>query len=859
MGRAVGLRAISSLALGLLLSAGCTKTAPSTSSAPATGVANPRLSNESANTRSLVFNVQAYGAAGDGTSDDTQAIQSAINAAEVDGGIVFFPQGRYTVSAQLSITKGVTIRGVTSWTPSLSLQSSSCIVQTNPKASTFAASTGDAVAFEQLCIQYPSAVPYSGAAAIEVLGPNDNNSGGNTQSLVRDSYISGADRGIVFQNSASWIVNNNLLSGMQTYGVLIDSDYNVSWASHGDWGITGNTFSQTSRNGDYAHIAVWAGAGGRVVNNVMESSGFGYGILVAPAHSLQNFQMPSGQWVTTYNIEPLVVTANVIQGPRFGIGFVPAPGTNGTATYGVISSNQINAWIPIYSQAAPVTQPGALPPNSADGVHAAWVSTWSMSGNTLSCQDYCLYLDGVADINIVGNIFYLAASGAQDVGFGPSVFYTGPPTATGTLRSAMVQDNTIVTGAPALSSSGMGATVPSRLAGPQGLIGYTAATTFSVKDYGALGDGATDDTRAIQKAIDAAQAGDGTVFFPAGKYIISSTLSITGAVTVQGVGYRSAGSEFVTTFAPNWLDLTTLNAGSAVIQTNPAASIFYVAGGQAVQILSLELFFYNAGGKPLNTAQVHSGASAIVLSGGNDNSLLRDLFIYGGDNGIAVAHSSGWVVDNVLFYDCLTYGLYVDGTAADSGGWQITNSTFESGSIYNYSHFYSVGGGGGRIIGNKLNAAGCGSQCGTVGIGVAIGPQHSSLGDFPVDPIQIIGNSMEGEPTAAIAFLGTSPNDAVTSGGAIVGNQIWAATDVWSTAGPTIPQWIRNWSITGNLLAVVGGTGAANISMDGVSGLTLNANTFSESFATGTVATQFGANTSAISATANLATFLNGQ
>ena len=43
---------------------------------------------------------------------------------------------------------------------------------------------------------------------------------------------------------------------------------------------------------------------------------------------------------------------------------------------------------------------------------------------------------------------------------------------------------------------------------------------FNARDYGAAGDGATLDTRALQAAIDAAaQTGGGTVFVPAGKYV----------------------------------------------------------------------------------------------------------------------------------------------------------------------------------------------------------------------------------------------------------------------------------------------------------------------------------------------------
>lgn len=53
----------------------------------------------------------------------------------------------------------------------------------------------------------------------------------------------------------------------------------------------------------------------------------------------------------------------------------------------------------------------------------------------------------------------------------------------------------------------------------------------NVKDYGAEGDGTTDDTTAIQNAIDAAETlagtvGSASVYFPGGAYLISSTLTV---------------------------------------------------------------------------------------------------------------------------------------------------------------------------------------------------------------------------------------------------------------------------------------------------------------------------------------------
>ena len=61
----------------------------------------------------------------------------------------------------------------------------------------------------------------------------------------------------------------------------------------------------------------------------------------------------------------------------------------------------------------------------------------------------------------------------------------------------------------------------------------------NVRRYGAVGDGLTDDTTAIQNAINATGANGGDVVFPAGTYIIASSLDLSDRRSVRLVGVGS--------------------------------------------------------------------------------------------------------------------------------------------------------------------------------------------------------------------------------------------------------------------------------------------------------------------------------
>ena len=88
-------------------------------------------------------------------------------------------------------------------------------------------------------------------------------------------------------------------------------------------------------------------------------------------------------------------------------------------------------------------------------------------------------------------------------------------------------------------------------------IGAAAGNGLSVVDYGAVGDGATDDTVAFQSAFDAATAafaaetGPVEVFIPSGVWITTAALTVGAGVTLRGAGMGATTLKSTTTFTPS--------------------------------------------------------------------------------------------------------------------------------------------------------------------------------------------------------------------------------------------------------------------------------------------------------------------
>lgn len=78
----------------------------------------------------------------------------------------------------------------------------------------------------------------------------------------------------------------------------------------------------------------------------------------------------------------------------------------------------------------------------------------------------------------------------------------------------------------------------------QQISGYAKINSirYNVKDFGAVGDGTTDDTSAVLNCISTAATGTagGIVFFPRGQYLITRAIAVPANATLEGVGSYDA-------------------------------------------------------------------------------------------------------------------------------------------------------------------------------------------------------------------------------------------------------------------------------------------------------------------------------
>ena len=182
----------------------------------------------------------------------------------------------------------------------------------------------------------------------------------------------------------------------------------------------------------------------------------------------------------------------------------------------------------------------------------------------------------------------------------------------------------------------------------------TSQINISAKDFGAIGDGVTDDTTAINNALASISTSGGALHLPAGNYKVSAPLNVPGNVTVFGDGISATtvtathnGNIFYCNY--NYFTITSL---SITGPTNPA--------------------YTNSIAVSTNTnGTLGTGAITFTLS---------DLFITQCYTGIKINGSAHSTLERLLIQQNYGYGIY---GAGSQGKWNsLAIATCWLGGIY---------------------------------------------------------------------------------------------------------------------------------------------------------------------------------
>lgn len=232
---------------------------------------------------------------------------------------------------------------------------------------------------------------------------------------------------------------------------------------------------------------------------------------------------------------------------------------------------------------------------------------------------------------------------------------------------------------------------------------------INVKDYGAVGDGTTDDAAAIQAAVTASYAAKAEVFFPAGTYRIDTSIKLPRAIRMRGVNavgdaYSAATKATVIhSYASATFEQSTHTSIhvmlSGILFENKHATPdngvlmkgFSLDGSQVTNITALGygVIFEGPSGGGLGTYSLHSV------------SIVRGCFF----EGLRVQFNRGAVVDSVI------EGNYINGkpesnaTCFEMVGWAMT--TVANNYIDYFKHMFRLAGSNNTVtvVGNKLDIA----------------------------------------------------------------------------------------------------------------------------------------------------------
>ena len=207
--------------------------------------------------------------------------------------------------------------------------------------------------------------------------------------------------------------------------------------------------------------------------------------------------------------------------------------------------------------------------------------------------------------------------------------------------------------------------------------------TVSVKDFNAVGDGVTDDTAAIQSAIDAAETiGGSIVLFPEGTYLISDTITVDDvSVILMGVG-AIIEQMFTTDVAPKG-SVIKLKDGAFTTASKPIIEFVYQGTNSEARLGSQMRDIVVFGNRSTDTASPENSGTynnnntygiGVQIEGARYVTLERVFCLWCAEDGIkAISGGSQSVSSNNLHvYHCVCVGNGDDGIDVAVGDSVIT-------------------------------------------------------------------------------------------------------------------------------------------------------------------------------------------
>ena len=179
------------------------------------------------------------------------------------------------------------------------------------------------------------------------------------------------------------------------------------------------------------------------------------------------------------------------------------------------------------------------------------------------------------------------------------------------------------------------------------------ADVVNVKDFGAVGDGVTDDTAAIQAALNSATNGD-TVYAPSGKYYCASSITIPNDVTFKGCT-QSIGSERYALFnIPAYNNSIYLSNTATIILSNGSTVCDFLIVNK--NLVALYPFANQTNAK--NAVNAYAGTA--ISGSASEDTYLHNLRILGFNQAIYETYCDRTKIDWIDI-DC-TNGIWLDST-----------------------------------------------------------------------------------------------------------------------------------------------------------------------------------------------------